>query len=454
MAQSLQDTPAGQIRIETGLGRIKALDHTPPQRNAKVTIDAEHLSLDLTGWVDTHGPLWHDVAEAARLGVRIGYRIEVHRKAGIDAALPLDEVPNTSKVRDLVDLAAVDGNGNPFDPARTNPALGGAPAGPALDAGAASPAALPAGTVIDVDEVADVEGPQPSMREAGLQATAQRLAQRAREAGAAEGDTAGGPRCASCNLPLAGSRARRDPVGIVHDPTCPGEPFEDAPAELTAAAAAEAEAAAAELAGEPEILTDGRVYTCKVAGCDWPPAGEDPTRGDLLAHLDEHAEAAKAAARPPEGRPVADGRRGPRVAEAKPWEPYNGDGSLNLGSYAITASASAVHLAHDLLLAKAKVDAAELGHADQVTPAKVRALAALLLDAADAVQARHRGDGRVDRMDNSHTRARGMVRVALDAYPVPWGVDADARRRWVEDLGTYAGDLLEVALQLRDPREA
>lgn len=141
--------------------------------------------------------------------------------------------------------------------------------------------------------------------------------------------------------------------------------------------------------------------------------------------------------------PPANGsapRRGPRVQEAKQWEPTNSDGSPNFGSYAFAAAVGMVELAQDLWLK---------GHegvpiTDDVRVAIAR-LGATLLRVADDVQAHVRRDGRSDRMDTSHVRARGAVRSAVEALPVPWEADRNARAAWVSSLEHHGDWIMATA---------
>lgn len=160
---------------------------------------------------------------------------------------------------------------------------------------------------------------------------------------------------------------------------------------------------------------------------------------------------------PPAGTPPTPsmrGRRGPRIEEAKPWEPFNTDGSVNLGSYAVTASLGMAELAYELIMERNRTEAARTGAALVPPPwGQVKALARRLLSACDRAQAALRSDGRVDRMDNSHTRARGAVRSALDVYPVPWGAEAADVGAWVDTLAAHATELIRIAVALVDPPE-
>lgn len=142
-------------------------------------------------------------------------------------------------------------------------------------------------------------------------------------------------------------------------------------------------------------------------------------------------------------------RRGMRVEEAKPWERTNGDGSVNLGSYEAQACIGLASLAYKLMLEKARDDADRTGgQVAAPSKANVAALARSLLQAADAAQAAVRADGCADRMDSSHTRARGAIREALDAYPVPWGATPEEKLAWRDTLATTAAMLLTTGVEL------
>ena len=311
-----------------------------------------------------------------------------------------------------------------------------------------------------------------------------------------------GPVCVGCRGPLAGHAARRGPAGgFVHDPTCPAPPA--AAAEVPAvdleaggpvARARAAQAAADRTLADPALvarvqaadladpnLTEvhpgwaaGEGYVCRVDGCGAGsgPAGDRLTKSELLDHLRTHiaevptvgaadtvpadtvpadgGRAASDAAAPGPTPPARPAGRGPKIAEGRPWETYNADGTLNLGSYAAGAAAGTIHLAYKLLAARAADVAADTGAADPPTPAKVRSLASSLLAAADTAQAAVRSDGRVDRMANSHTRARGMVRVALDAHPVPFAHYVDESAKWEAALARAATALLTLTAQLTE----
>lgn len=141
-------------------------------------------------------------------------------------------------------------------------------------------------------------------------------------------------------------------------------------------------------------------------------------------------------------------RPGPRRMEAKPYERQDSDGLLNPGSYAIQAAVGMVELADEMLTAK------RLRDGEQGPPPlhHVKFLAARLLQAADQVQRGMRSDGHFDRMDNSHTRARGAVRSAMVHFPFPFvgepGALEGLRNRWVDDVATYAVGLITIAIEL------
>lgn len=164
-----------------------------------------------------------------------------------------------------------------------------------------------------------------------------------------------------------------------------------------------------------------------------PPADPDGQVEAPVVQAQPEVEAE--AARPP--------RPGARVAEARVYEPLNSDGSLNLGSYAVTAAQSMVSLANDLLIERWRrgdVDAPP-------TEGQLRGLARRLLLAADRVQAASRADHHADRMDNSHARARGAVEAALKSHPVPFGGDPAP---WLEELVATASSFMAVVVSLVD----
>jgi hypothetical protein len=154
---------------------------------------------------------------------------------------------------------------------------------------------------------------------------------------------------------------------------------------------------------------------------------------------------------PPTAEPRSTGT-GPRLLEAKPWEFYNSDGSLNPGSYAYQAAEGVVLLANDLLFARARDLASTTPDGFKApTQGQIRGLARRLLRAADRAQAALRDDGHVSRMANSHTRCRAAVRASLESYPVPWGATADVLDAWETSLADHAGLLLALTVELIEP---
>lgn len=136
------------------------------------------------------------------------------------------------------------------------------------------------------------------------------------------------------------------------------------------------------------------------------------------------------------------------VAESKPWEELNSDGTPNLGAFAVTAGAGIVDLAVETLLA---------GGVD-LKIAAIRTVATDLMHVADEIQAGVTGY-RPDRMANSHTRARGLLRTVLRARPYPLDkvLDehgaiqpkaADAAGAWTEKAVPAGVALLRMAVDL------
>lgn len=155
---------------------------------------------------------------------------------------------------------------------------------------------------------------------------------------------------------------------------------------------------------------------------------------------------------PPTAEPPSPASNGcgPKMAEGKPWEFYNSDGTLNPGSYAYGAAEGMVLLAVDLLLAQAKATVDDGGFRPPTEP-QIRALAKRLLRAADRAQANLRDDGHVARMASSHSRCRAAVRNSLDVYPVPFGGTAADVAAWEDAVVDQAGILLRLTVELVDP---
>lgn len=139
----------------------------------------------------------------------------------------------------------------------------------------------------------------------------------------------------------------------------------------------------------------------------------------------------------------------PRIAEGKPWEETNSDGSPNLGSYEYQAILSVVELAHELTWAHELAASSVTGAAPAVPDIRrVNGLAQTLLRICDTTQAAVRSDHRVSRMDSSHTRARGAVREAVKVFPPPFGAHEDVRLKWEQDVTGHAVKLLNLAVAI------
>lgn len=236
-------------------------------------------------------------------------------------------------------------------------------------------------------------------------------------------------------------------------------PAAAAPAPPVAAAAATAPAPVATATLFPQAA--GGTIVCPL--CGHPTAGSGPVlkhSSGRFAH-----KTCPAGAQAPDPAPVAepvpadtgddgpppDLGRHPRVEENKPWQRTNTDGSINLGSFAIQASLSMVELAVELLAAHL----VDVGESGPPAPAAVSALAGLLLAATDRTQQVVRADHHFDRSDNSHTRARGAVRIALKLFPVPFRAAEESpadlghrREVWVTSLVDYASMLIQTAIAL------
>lgn len=166
-----------------------------------------------------------------------------------------------------------------------------------------------------------------------------------------------------------------------------------------------------------------------------PPARSRRARARRRGHDRRHAAAAEFVV-------VPERRLGPMVAEGKPWDLHNSDGSLNLGSYAVAAAEGMVLFAHDLFRDRMRAEGGVVP-----TPGQLQALARHLLNAADRIQAAVRADGHANRMHNSHVRARAAVRAAVEVYPVPWG-RSEETAAWLDSVVEYGTILLRATLAL------
>lgn len=403
MPVAIEQTSTGEVRVETGTGVIKELTHEPGKRNAHVVITATHVRLDspVSCWADTtDGAVWPLAGELYADGKEVEYRIEVKRKNDVPADKPFADLKKTEKVRDLAAIAPK-GKLSAVDRIRPENAANAPESEPPDDpppspppTNPRPPAAAQAPTGADETPPADTGW----LTEAGREATEQRQAHR--------DQAAAGDRSAETGPPANRAQACA-PCGI--------DRFDN-------------QAAAVEHANtfaHKEAVARARksVETRRASTFD-----------EEAGHLDR-------AVPPP-------ARRGPRIEEGKPWERTNSDGSLNLASYAFTAVVGFVELAHDLCSKRVADVQAEGGDRAELKMSQVQSLATTLLNIADRVQAMTRMDGRVDRMDQSHTRSRGAVRTALRVYPVPFNVDKETRDEWADNVANHAAAMLRISLDL------
>ncbi len=145
-----------------------------------------------------------------------------------------------------------------------------------------------------------------------------------------------------------------------------------------------------------------------------------------------------------EGLRVAGGvaeRPIPNQPSAAPSPMPSGGTSTDTWAYA--AAVGTVDLAYELLH-----DAVRDGRLEKVLPTQVKAMAVILLRAADNVQVAIRGK-ELDRNANSHTRARGAVRTALQFCPPPIG-EVAKMAGWAAQVEKIAAVLLAQASELAE----
>lgn len=408
---TVQDPTFGESTVETGKAFVKDIGDRA-DRNVRVEFRADHLRLPVYGWLDTESPAG-DILARLRVGSRVRYRILTHRKASIDVSVPWDQVDKFDKVRDLVELALLEDEDQPPTPEERAATLEANLAGGTVYDGA-EPAPAPRDTD---DEATDPD--QPSMRECGERATAQRTADRERRSQAATpapaprgGSNGGGGarRCSDCGGPLEGAVRPLGGGRYVHRDGCPPSTGDASP----------------------------------------PPAKATPPDPD-----DGSAPSA-AGARPEPRRPQRDVRPGVKVEEARPWEPQNTDGSPNRGSNEFASAVWAAQLAYRLCREEGEgsdpFDGDDRSAPGPVNLAHARLLAGWLCAAADATQAATRRDRRSDRMANSHKQAQRVVAMCLRAHPVPWTQldDGDVRAAWLAALTEESVEVLAIACDLTD----
>ncbi len=128
------------------------------------------------------------------------------------------------------------------------------------------------------------------------------------------------------------------------------------------------------------------------------------------------------------------------ASDARPWEPLNTDGRINLSSYEVLAAAGAID--HAATLLREHTGAAPAAE-------HVVTIAGSLLAMADSIQTAATG-GRVDRMSSSHTRARGFLRTAIEIHPPAFAASREERLAWREQVTAYAVALFRGACDLVD----
>lgn len=406
VAVELIDGKRGQERVETGLGWIAKLADPEGKRNAAIEFRADHLQQPIKAWIDTQGPLYPPACDAFSTGRRIQYRIAVRRKASVDNAKTIAELTNTQKVRELDGLAFVE---NLAPNHQGQPVPGSAPAGPGQNATTAQMAGKdgPQRTSGGVDTLPRPDGPPPEGRFP----------------------------CVDCNAFAFETAAElRAHWEGNHRPGVQPQPAPTPPLQQQVS-----EHLAANQPADPPASTAQQEGQARQA--------------EQAARLQAEREERMAATTfDPDANPmdmkISPAPRGAKVVEEKPWVAYNSDGTLNTGSYAMGACTDFVKLAHKLVCFRIRDVQAETGEAPEMHMGQAKALARSLLAAADRAQAANRADGRTDRMDGSHRRAREAVQEALWLYPVPWGASAEQREAWLEQLTAHATVLVRIALDL------
>lgn len=139
------------------------------------------------------------------------------------------------------------------------------------------------------------------------------------------------------------------------------------------------------------------------------------------------------------------------AVEEKPWTAYNSDGRINPGSYMVAHAAAAERFALDHLISiysegkKGLVDVTD----DMISQAA--ALALVLLELSDKVQAAV--VGRVDRQKNSYNRAMALVLDAVDKrYLAPVGGNSESQTTWRNSVVNESVERLRGILAVAEGR--
>lgn len=141
---------------------------------------------------------------------------------------------------------------------------------------------------------------------------------------------------------------------------------------------------------------------------------------------------------------------GSSATEEKPWEDYNSDGRVNLGSFTVTGLVGAESKAREHLVEQDVVSVNDF--LTDAAENKIHYLTKVLLRVADAVQvAPDHADGgssRPNRGSNSHTRARGIVYDSLKYLPFTKELGKDDIKEWETRLEALASARFVFAASL------
>lgn len=138
------------------------------------------------------------------------------------------------------------------------------------------------------------------------------------------------------------------------------------------------------------------------------------------------------------------------ATEAKPWNDYNSDGRVNLGSARVSAGVGIENLVFKHL---AEVGGAEASNFSEVS----EYLTSLIFAICDVIQAGAYGSGaRPDRVASSHARVRGVVYETIQKhYTIPVTLkdgllvaDEDALKTWAATVGRISRERFLLAVRL------
>ncbi len=113
MKATATDERGAEFGVEENTGQLTKVEWPAEgKRNAAIEIKVDGFRYPVKGWVDTEDDAMRAVLTSHH-GQPVAFRIEIHRKDTIDAALPLDQVDKFDKFRRVVALRPANTSDSP-----------------------------------------------------------------------------------------------------------------------------------------------------------------------------------------------------------------------------------------------------------------------------------------------------------------------------------------------------